>query len=98
MPQVVYTPEAIADIRRLYYFLSRKDAQAAADAIRGIRQALRLLTAHSEAGRPVRERPAMFREWVIEYGGSGYVALYTFDGTECVVLAIKHQREMGYAR
>ena len=98
MPQVVYAPEALADIRRLYRFLSQKDAQAAAEAIRAIRQALRLLGVHPEAGRSVRERPAAFREWVIEYGESGYVALYTFDRTECVVLAIKHQREMGYAR
>ena len=36
-----------------------------------------------------------FREWLISFGDSGYVALYRFDGEEAVILAIRHQREAG---
>lgn len=37
------------------------------------------------------------REWLIPFGDSGYVVLYRRDGDPAVVLAVKHQREAGYA-
>jgi plasmid stabilization system protein ParE len=37
-----------------------------------------------------------FREWFINFGGSGYIALYRLDGSTAVVLAVRHQREAGY--
>ena len=37
-----------------------------------------------------------FREWLIEFGASGYVAMYRWDGETAVVLAIRHQKEAGY--
>ena len=96
MPQVVFSQQAIKDIRRCYLFLSEKDTTAAVAAIRTIRQALHILRQHPEAGRPVKDRPAVFREWFIKYGESGYVALYRFDGCNVMILAIKHQKELGY--
>lgn len=35
-------------------------------------------------------------EWLIDFGGSGYVALYHHDGQTAVVLAVRHQKEAGY--
>ena len=37
-----------------------------------------------------------FREWLINFGDSGYVALYCFDGNTAVIVAVRHQREVGY--
>jgi len=37
-----------------------------------------------------------FCEWFINFGGSGYIALYRLDGATAVVLAVRHQREAGY--
>ena len=37
-----------------------------------------------------------FREWRIDFGDSGYVALYYYDDDTAVVLAVRHQREAGY--
>lgn len=37
-----------------------------------------------------------FREWPIEFGSGGYVALYRFDGKDVVILAVRHSREAGY--
>jgi plasmid stabilization system protein ParE len=33
---------------------------------------------------------------VIEFGGSGYIALYQIENTTIIVLAIRHQKEIGY--
>jgi len=40
------------------------------------------------------------REFLISYGKSAYVALYSYERRDCVVLvlAIRHQREAGYSR
>ncbi|MEZ0472915.1 hypothetical protein [Luteimonas salinilitoris] len=37
-----------------------------------------------------------FREWLIGFGNSGYVALYRFDGDSVSILAVRHQKETGY--
>jgi plasmid stabilization system protein ParE len=34
--------------------------------------------------------------WVIEFGSGAYVALYSYDGREVVILAVRHGREDGY--
>ncbi len=50
-----------------------------------------------EAGRPYRN-DTLLRELVIEFGESGYLALYRFDkaADTVVVLAFRHQKEAGY--
>lgn len=92
----MYTPQSQADIQRCYRFLTEKDSRAAIEAIKTIHRALHTLEHHPEAGRPAKGRPTEFREWIIEYGESGYVALYRFDGHSVVILAVKHQKEFGY--
>jgi hypothetical protein len=48
-------------------------------------------------GRPVEDHDG-FHELVIDFGASGYLALYRYEPTlEAVtILAIKHQREDDY--
>jgi plasmid stabilization system protein ParE len=96
MPQLVWTPPALADVSRLHSFLLSKSPDAASRAVRTIRQGVRLLGQHPEIGRPVEELPPEFREWVIEFGHGAYVALYRYDGRQIVILAVRHGREAGY--
>lgn len=96
MPPLIFTPEAQADIHRTWRFLAGKDMKAATEAVKAIRASVRLLSQHPEAGRPTEECGLEFREWLIDFGNSGYVALYRYDAEAVVVLAVRHQKEFGY--
>lgn len=37
-----------------------------------------------------------FQEWPISFGASGYVALYRLQQDVALVVAVKHQKEIGY--
>jgi hypothetical protein len=37
-----------------------------------------------------------YREWLIDFGQSGYVALYRFDGQTALIVAVRHQKELDY--
>ena len=74
-----------------------KDADAAKRAVLAIREAFVPLRLFPLIGRPV-EDSADLRELVIDFGASGYLALYQFEATEhaVTILALKHQREDDY--
>ena len=96
MAQVVYSRRAFADLERLADFLIKEAPQAAVTAIDVIRDGIEILERHPFVGRPCEES---FRELLISYGKSGYVALYSYEPRQDVelVLAIRHQREAGYS-
>jgi len=96
MPQLIWAPEALADVARLYRFLAPKNQDAARRAARAIRSGVAVLRRHPEAGRPVDTLAPEFREWLIEFGSGGYVVLYRWDGDEVAVLAVRHGREAGF--
>jgi plasmid stabilization system protein ParE len=81
---------------RLHRFLSSKNPAAGSRAVATIRAGVKILAAHPEIGRPVEEMVPEFREWVIEFGQGTYVALYHYDGSEIVILAVRQGREAGY--
>ena len=37
-----------------------------------------------------------YREWVIDFGDSGYIALYRYAGETALIVAVRHQKEVGY--
>lgn len=96
MPKLIWTPEALADVQRLYRFLASKDANAARRAVQAIRAGVKILAQRPRVGRPVEDMEPEFREWPIGFGNSGYVALYHFDGEAAVILAVRYQKEAGY--
>ena len=96
MKRLFWTPRALADLDRLHDFLAERDPGAARRAVRAIREGLRLMEAHPEAGRPAEGMDPEFRERLIAFGRSGYLALYRVDGALVVVLAVRHGREVGY--
>jgi plasmid stabilization system protein ParE len=94
--RLIWTPSALADVQRLYRFLAPKDEAAARRAMAAIRAGVKILSYQPEAGRPVDDMDPMFREWLIDFGSSGYIALYRFDGETSTILAVRHQKEAGY--
>ena len=69
MPSLIWTPRALADLARLHRFLAKKNPDAARQAVRAIRQGMRLLEAHPEAGRPAEGLDPAFRGAIAEFGG-----------------------------
>lgn len=96
MPHLIWSPPALADVQRLYRFLALNNENAARRAIKTIRAGVKILALQPEAGRPVADMEPEFREWLIDFGGSGYIALYRFDGETATILAVRHQKEAGY--
>ena len=96
MPHLIWTPPALADVQRFYRFLAPKDKASAHRAIRTIRTGVKILAHQPQAGRPVEEMDPEYREWLIDFGSSDYIALYRFDGETVAILAVRHQKEEGY--
>lgn len=96
MPQVIYASSAIRDLQRLREFLRTKNPVAAKRAAGTIIKALQVLGLQPQIGRPVEDMPDSYREWMIDFGDSGYVARYHFDGEVVTILAVRHQKEVGY--
>lgn len=96
MPRLIWSPPALADVQRLYRFLAIKDEDAARRAIKAIRAGVKMLAHQPEAGRPADDMDPVFREWPIDFGSSGYIVLYRFDGETATMLAVRHQKEAGY--
>ncbi len=96
MARLIYSPRAFSDLDRLTDFLLETDPTAASETAALITEAVMILKRHPLVGRPVEDH---LRELVISRGRTGYVALYSYEaGYDTVlVLAIRHQRESGFA-
>lgn len=95
MPQVRFAPSAIRDLARLREFLHLKNPIAAKRAGEVIVNAVKVLGIHPQLGRPIEDMPDEFREWIIDFGDSGYMARYRIDSDAVTILAVRHQKEMG---
>lgn len=96
MPQLIWSPPAILDVQRLYNFLATKNIDAAKRAITAIRKGVKIIASQPEIGRPAEDMEPEYREWLINFGDSGYIVLYHYDGRTAVILAIRHQKEAGF--
>ena len=96
MPQVIITRTALADIERLREFLRSKDAETAQEAGSAIIQAIHSLRQFPERGRNADWLGENYRELVIKFGGTGYIAIYRLDTSKVFILALRHQKEAGY--
>ncbi len=94
MARVSYAPGARHDLERFQDFLA--EPRAAVAAARTILDAVSTLERHPLIGRPAGSG---LRELVISRGHTGYVALYDYLEVidTVVILAVRHQREAGYA-
>lgn len=94
---MIFAPAAIRDLQRLREFLRQKSADATLRAGEAIRQGVKILGTHPRLGRMVDDLPEEFREWLIDFGDSGYVARYRIDDDAVTILAIRHQKETGFS-
>ena len=95
MATVAYAARVLIHLERAFEFLTSENPDAAIAAARAIRSAVESLAAHPLLGRRVL---GDIRELVISFGQTGYIALYRFvvPQDEVRVLAIRHQREIGF--
>lgn len=95
MPRVIFAPGAIRDLDRLRAFLRPKDPSAAKRAGETIITGVQALGMHPRMGRLVEDLPEQYREWLIDFGDSGYIARYHIDSDAVTILAVRHQKEAG---
>lgn len=98
MSHLIWAPAAAVDVQRLYRFLLPKnaDADAARRAVKSIRGGVKILAWQPHIGRPVEDMPSEFRDWLIDFGDSGYVARYRIDDDVVTILAVRHQKEVDF--
>ena len=96
MSGLIWSRQALLDVQRLYRFLAMKNMDVAKRAIKTVRQEVKALGYQPGIGRPIEDMPDEFREWVIDFGDSGYVARYRIDADAVTILAVRHQREAGF--
>ncbi len=93
---MIFSPAAILDLQRLRDFLRPKSPEAARRAGEVIRQGVKVLGSYPEMGRTIDDLPEQFREWVTDFGNSGYVARYRISNDAVKVLTVRHQKELGF--
>ncbi len=97
MSQVEFAPEILADIDRIFDHLAEHDVGNAPARIQDIMAAIAVLERNPLIGRPAHGGK---RELIIGRRSRGYVALYRYvaELDTVFVLALRGQREAGYAR
>ena len=99
MPRLIFSANALRDLKRLQNFWRPKSHDVAERIKKTIFKELNILTQQPRIGRRVKNHlNAELREWLISFGASGYVALYRFyEETDLIVIpALRHQKEVGY--
>jgi len=107
MARIELAPEVGDDIERIPDHLKEFEVEDSLDRIRGILEAIAVLQHNPLIGRPAeiqksaaKTRESALRELVIGREARGYVALYRYvpELDIAFVLALRGQREAGYAR
>lgn len=96
MSRLIWSQPALLDVQRLYRFLAVKNMDAARRAIKTLRQGVKVLGHQPGIGRPIEDMLEEFREWMIDFGDSGYVTRYRIDVDAVTILAVRHQKEVGF--
>jgi plasmid stabilization system protein ParE len=93
--EVGYSALGLGHLERAFQFLRDNNPGAAPHAVAAIQSAVDTLAAHPLIGQRIEGE---LRELVISYGRTGYVALYrhVIARDEVRILAIRHQRELGF--
>jgi plasmid stabilization system protein ParE len=96
MSLVRFSPAALRDLTKLREFLRSKNSVAAKRAAQAIIQAIKILEEFPFLGRVLEDLDDNYRELLIGFGESGYLALYRYEDDIVTILAIRHQKESGY--
>ena len=95
MARISYAGRALSDLERISDFLTPEGVDAQLDTLDLIDEAVAILARHPLIGRLAEHD---LRELIISHGKTGYIALYSYEAEQDVilVLAIRHQREVGF--
>ena len=95
MAEIVHSARAVEGLERALRSLLDQDPAAAATGAEAIAGAVHHLAQHPLVGRRIE---GDLRELVISLGATGYIALYRYlpQENQVRVLALRHQREIGY--
>ncbi len=96
MPQLIWSAQALLDVQHLFRFWAPKNPDAAKRAVGAIRLGVSVLSQQPAMGRPVEDMADEFRDWIIDFGDSGYVARYRLEADIVIILAVRHQKEAGF--
>jgi plasmid stabilization system protein ParE len=93
--EIVYPARALENLAHAFEFLLPENPSAAVAAADAIASAVEMLAVHPLLGRRVE---GDLRELIISYGATGYIALYRYviSSDQVRVLALRHQREIGF--
>ncbi len=95
--RVRFAPSAAEDLQRLFDYLAEQDLNAAERAREAIGLSIEILQAFPFSCRKATPENPFLRELIIDFGNSGYVALFEVENAKTVtVLAVRHQREDDY--
>lgn len=93
MPQIKWLPEALADVERLYEFLSEKSPDAAARAAKAILDGAGVFKSIPDIGRPMDDDTGR-REWVVPFGVGAFVLRYMRgESNTVVIIRVWHSKE-----
>lgn len=97
MPRVIFTERTLRDLQRLRDFLKDKAPVAAKRAGITIKSSIKQLEQQPLIAPPAQDMPELYRDLTIDFGDSGFVVRYHYDGGDILaVVAIKHQKEVGF--
>lgn len=90
---LVWLPEAVEDMVRLFDFLKNKSLPAAHRAAQSIKSGAELLQNQPLIGRLMDDDTGR-RELFLPFGQSAYVLRYQIDGDTVVIIRVWHGREL----
>lgn len=89
---LIWLPEARADVQRLFDFLAEANPSAAASAMRAIRGGAARLVEHPRVGQRMDSETAR-RELILPFGARAHVLRYRIEGETIVIMRVWHGRE-----
>lgn len=94
MPQITLTKRAQIDLERLRAFLASNSPTASKKSAKVLKNALELISRQPRIGKAYTE-PNQF-DLIINFGTSGYIIRYELQQELILILAVRHQREVGF--
>jgi plasmid stabilization system protein ParE len=86
------TPDVAEAVDQLYKeIITAGTHKASSIRVTAIRQGVKVLSLQPGMGRPVEDMNNEFRDWIIDFGDSGYVARFRLDAHNVIILAVRHQ-------
>ena len=90
--RLLWLPEAVKDLERLYEFLLEKNPSAAERVIQAIDGGARKLPAFPEIGRSMGDETGN-RELLVPFGAGAYVLRYRIHEDTVIIIRVWHSRE-----